>query len=80
MDASVGAFFLARSHVRVHGHEWTADAVPDETREPGRGTSIRELGLMGPWSEQPSTVQYACFAANVVTSIFTSHFVAPTNP
>src|SRR5674476_148051 len=54
--------------------------LPDETWEPGRGTSIRELGLMGPWSDQPSTVQYACLAAKVVTSIFTSHFVAPTNP
>ncbi len=35
---------------------------------------------MGPWSDQPSLVQYACFFAKVVTSIFTSHFVAPTNP
>src|SRR6478736_3948572 len=47
---------------------------------PRSGTSIRDCSLIGPFSDQPRSVQYACAWSNLVTSSSTTHLVADTYP
>src|SRR6201996_2711965 len=53
---------------------------PGFTEAPSVGTSIRDSVLIGPIADQPRGTQYPCAAANVVTSMSTTHLQADTYP
>ena len=68
-----------RSIPRPWDHATPATGVgPAATRANERGTSIRELVLIGACSAYPRGVQYASKSRNRLTSRSTSHLVAET--